>query len=117
MIACIFAMALMLQTTCDAFCLTSYCDDRPSNAALVAPNCHHTGHTGAPAGKSKECAHRKLTGASAIQTKVASTTVSHELAVAPLMLPATAPTHSAVHIAILNVSFFGSRTQTLNLRI
>ena len=113
----IFALALLFQTTCDALCLTSYCNEELSGAKLVAPNCHHSNDSSAPAGKSKECAHRKSIGAPAIQTKVSPLIASQELAVTPLQFTAVSFNRIEIRWSKMVGTLNKYRPPTLNLRI
>jgi hypothetical protein len=85
--AAVFALALLLQTTCNAFCLTSFPSPAPIQTVLLAPNCHHGSHNAASNSKSDDCHHPRLSDAPAIQTKPRPSTVAH----ASLPIPAAVP--------------------------
>jgi hypothetical protein len=84
LLAALFALALMLQTTCNAFCLTSFPSRATLETVLLAPNCHHGSHAAASNGKSDECHHPRLSDAPAIQSKPSPSTLVH----APILVPA-----------------------------
>ena len=119
-LATLFVLALMLQTTCAAWCIMLDCRDGQTTQAqeVALPSCHHASLPTTPEKAPKECKHHQvLSDAGLVQART-TLVVAHQVAIAPVIseLP-TRPQSAGFVVPVRSNVFASPGPRPLNLRI